>query len=318
MDNSIIRPNVVIKVIISTAFLIAVWEKIDISLIANSLKILRLKYFLGSFICLIITSFLLAIKYKILLSMTKIKRSITELIKINFLCRFYSMFLTSFVGQGVIRWHNTTKGQGEKVEFVVLIIIERISYFFAIIIAIYTSSVFAASLKLNPHLQDFYSILRATAVILISLTILIIWPFPLKKFTWKSPGKNNHNVSRKIMFQLRQASKFLLKSEKRYILKSFIVAIVWQLFFVLRIYFLGVSTGVSYDFNQLCWIASTALIFQSLPISFNGIGVREATYAYLFQLNGLQPEFGVTLGLLIFVQLFITSIVGGIIQLLAE
>jgi hypothetical protein len=61
-------------------------------------------------------------------------------------------------------------------------------------------------------------------------------------------------------------------------------------------------------------MASLVLFLQSIPLSLNGIGLREGAYAYLFSLENLPVEDGVSLGILLFSQIIIISIVGWIIN----
>ena len=53
----------------------------------------------------------------------------------------------------------------------------------------------------------------------------------------------------------------------------------------------------------------------ALPVSFSGLGVREASYAFFFDLMGLGPETGVALGMLFFIQMLLMAFIGGILEI---
>ncbi len=56
--------------------------------------------------------------------------------------------------------------------------------------------------------------------------------------------------------------------------------------------------------------------FSALPVSLNGLGLREGGYLFLFQFIGIGSEKGVAFGLLLFVVIAMDSLVGGLLFLL--
>jgi glycosyltransferase 2 family protein len=56
--------------------------------------------------------------------------------------------------------------------------------------------------------------------------------------------------------------------------------------------------------------------FSALPVSLNGLGLREGGYLFLFQFIGIGSEKGVAFGLLLFVIIALDSLVGGLLFLL--
>ncbi len=56
--------------------------------------------------------------------------------------------------------------------------------------------------------------------------------------------------------------------------------------------------------------------FSALPVSLNGLGLREGGYLFLFQFIGVGSEKGVAFGLLLFVVVALDSLVGGLLFLL--
>ncbi|MGB7951395.1 MAG: lysylphosphatidylglycerol synthase transmembrane domain-containing protein [Candidatus Binatia bacterium] len=58
--------------------------------------------------------------------------------------------------------------------------------------------------------------------------------------------------------------------------------------------------------------------FAALPISLNGIGLREGGYLFLLGLIGISAEKGVAFGLLIFLVVVVDSLIGGLVFLLKK
>jgi glycosyltransferase 2 family protein len=58
--------------------------------------------------------------------------------------------------------------------------------------------------------------------------------------------------------------------------------------------------------------------FAALPVSLNGIGLREGGYLFLLGLIGINPEKGIAFGLLVFLIVVVDSLVGGLLFLVKK
>jgi glycosyltransferase 2 family protein len=58
--------------------------------------------------------------------------------------------------------------------------------------------------------------------------------------------------------------------------------------------------------------------FSALPVSLNGLGLREGGYLYLFQFIGVRSEKGIAFGLLLFAIVAVDSLVGGLLFLVQK
>ena len=58
--------------------------------------------------------------------------------------------------------------------------------------------------------------------------------------------------------------------------------------------------------------------FAALPVSLNGIGLREGGYLFLLGLIGINPEKGIAFGLLLFLIVVVDSLVGGLLFLVKK
>jgi hypothetical protein len=80
---------------------------------------------------------------------------------------------------------------------------------------------------------------------------------------------------------------------------------------------LGIAQAVGIDVPLPCLIAVYGLagLISVLPISFNGIGVREGAYVSLFHFMGIPKETALAFALYWFMVSSLTSLVGGIVML---
>ncbi|MEE9185800.1 MAG: lysylphosphatidylglycerol synthase transmembrane domain-containing protein, partial [Candidatus Binatia bacterium] len=83
-----------------------------------------------------------------------------------------------------------------------------------------------------------------------------------------------------------------------------------------------VILGLSLDF-QIPWSYSFILyplvgIFMAIPVSFNGIGLREGGYLFLLQLIEVGTEKALAFGLLWFVIVVLDGMIGGVVFILRK
>lgn len=300
------------KIAVSTAFLVYIVYIIDGDKFYHDLKSIRPEFYIVSLGILMVNSFILAFKFKVLLTPSGIRQSLLNLVKINFVSRFYALLLTTAVGQGVVRWYRTTKHQKNKLNFLPVLIVERASFLFVVCLFIIVSSRFlvnADSREIGNHLLPF-----AVAGLLGLPGIYLVVFFSFKPGTpKKKPSRNDKSIRDRISAVYRSFSIF--KDQSGVVLVSTGIAFIWHLTYLLRVFFLFAAVSVNTDLFHLCWMASLVLLIQILPVSVNGIGLREGVYAYLFGLAGLPVEKGVLIGTLFFTQMLIASAIGGMIVL---
>jgi len=313
------RHKIIIKIVISFLFLSYILVKVDLSLFAKAFLSIKPEYYFISFLVVIVNSYILALKYKIIMKPSGIYQPLSSLVKINFICRFYSMFLTTAVGQGLIRWHISTKNQKGRSNFLVVMIFERSTFLFALCSAVMISLVFTPGLDVKNISDKIYPLLTVVLLLLLLFFFYInfspFYSFINKAVLW-SKNKTKTIIISKLYEIIKSFS--LYHGESKIMISSLFLAFVWHLLFLLRVYILIISIQVPLGFIQLSWMASLVLLLQALPVSLNGIGLRETAYAFLFRIQDLPPENGVLLGALFFSQMFLMAAIGGVLHLLSK
>jgi hypothetical protein len=75
------------------------------------------------------------------------------------------------------------------------------------------------------------------------------------------------------------------------------------------------ALGIDVSFSLLLVIIPLIYLTEALPISINGLGVRESAFAFFFAMNGLSVEEGVAVSLLIVAERYLLGILGGSLML---
>jgi uncharacterized protein (TIRG00374 family) len=225
------------------------------------------------------------------------------------------MFLTTAIGQSVIRWHFSTKNQEGRLKFVAVMLFERSSFLFVLLLVVMTSLFLVVQPVAKTILHNILPLLIAGL-----LSILLFYFYLNFSAIYNSINRFGSYMERKIPSEkIHSISKFtntfsMYCFKKKILLSGVFLALAWHLFFLLRVYLLAISSEISLNYVQISWMASLVLFVQIIPITLNGIGIRETAYAYLFRIQDLPPEKGVLLGILLFSQMLIISLIGGVLH----
>ena len=79
---------------------------------------------------------------------------------------------------------------------------------------------------------------------------------------------------------------------------------------------LGRALQIDIPFSYCLIIYPLVGVFSALPISLNGIGLREGGYLFMLGIIGITSEKGIAFGLLLFLIVAVDNLLGGIVFLL--
>jgi uncharacterized membrane protein YbhN (UPF0104 family) len=301
---------------ISGLFIGYLFFKVDVTSLAAAMGSIDARLYVISTLIAVFSGIIVAAKYYFLVKGSTISHSLASLVKINFIARFYALFLPSAIGREVVRWIKVTRNKNGKAQFLASIVFERLTFLFVLLLCGMIPLFFYKS---NPEIE----ILRmrvfpiaAIGICLVSVFI-VLYIFPSIRDLIKSLI---FSTLKRIIPKLNVDAYFENYSFKKMnasIFSSILwLSIIWQIFFICRLLVLIKAASVPLGFMDITWIGSLVLLLQTIPISFAGIGLREGAYAYLFSLFNLPPEKGVLIGILFFSQMLIIAAVGGILEFL--
>ena len=292
--------------------------KVQWTPLLHAMRQVDLLLYIASTLLPVAASFFLACKYHLLIRDSIISHSIRYLIKVNFISRFYALFLPAAVGAQAVRWYKVTRNQNGRSFFLAATLFERLTFVFMLLLfgsiplLLYLSHAKIASLRM-----------QILPVLIVSFIIICIavcyFVFPtIHHFV-------NAGIARIISFfwNNRSVTHFLdnfslQKTEPSLLMYMLALSFAWQILFLSRMFVLFKAASIPLNFIDVAWMGSLVLLLQVLPISFAGIGVREGAYAYLLTLYGFQPEKGILIGILFFSQMLILAGIGGVLEALEK
>ncbi|OEF95937.1 lysylphosphatidylglycerol synthase transmembrane domain-containing protein [Desulfuribacillus alkaliarsenatis] len=103
------------------------------------------------------------------------------------------------------------------------------------------------------------------------------------------------------------------KTRKYLLTKLLLASLAFQVCFVWITDLLFRALGIEVNFLYQLGFVAVISAMTMIPISMNGLGVREGTYAYFFATVGIAESISITVSLLFYLSVLICTSIGGII-----
>lgn len=291
--------KLLLRIAISIAILVFFASKIDlketIKLIIHSnyliLTICVLIYLIGQTIC--------AYKWKLISSTIGYRKNLSDYTQYYFIGMFFNLFLPSTIGGDVGKAYYLYKNDlnGRKSTALYTVIAERFTGVAALI--------WIGTLAVLSPVADSIPYFFKISAICLSLGVLIC-PLLLPSFIRKFFKPDN--------WLKRSFLKDILPFWNSTLIFK---CLFWSFLSHLTVIIIHILIGYSINIDSplLYYFAFYPIvtIIGFIPISFNGIGIREGAYIYFLSLIGISRSAGLAFGLLWFAVTVICSLVGGII-----
>ena len=286
--------------------------------INESIKVLskaNLKYFFIAFIFNNLSCIMLTIKWFRLSQPLGIQSNFFDLLGLNYISLFYSIFLPGQGSGELIKGLRLKSKESSHQKVWIPIFIDKTTNLLIMMLIGFIAILMDANLKNNWQL--IFSVLLLTlafsafTIILFSKHSEKIGDF-IKKIIIKTLAL--------IKIESKTVNNFSINYFEEYKKNDLIMleTIVWSFFtklpHIFAIYFLGKSLNLDINFVQSAWLYSIVCIATLLPISFSGLGVREGTLIILLSKIGIQKYTALGFSVLVFTNGLIVGLIGGILE----
>lgn len=293
-----------LKLLITVALLIFLFHKVPVEEVFNTVRNIEVRNFYLSIILFFIYYAFFSIRWKYLLDSQKIKISPLQSYLYIHIAFFFNNFLPSGLGMDVVRSgyaggrKNFEKAFGASLMERVLGMIGMMCIGALAIFSLRTGFI---------YLAIFY-------IFLIFLIFLLYTLLSSLKFEW---------IKKKIIsikfLNLGESLRTFYHAIKIYGKKKGVVGIgilyslLVQITIILINFLLSRSLGINLPFISLIAYIPLITIISLIPVTINGLGMRESAYVFLFSYYGIAREEALSLSLLFFATSVIASLMGGIL-----
>lgn len=232
------------------------------------------------------------------------KMSYWQLVALYYIGYFFNNFLPSGVGGDVVRGYIAGKKLNNLAASYSAVFAERISGILA--------TVFISLIAL-PFVQFHKQVVIPTLLLNIGLwaIVLLFIVLPSERIVKRLFAWLPWKLGEKIAHFAEVLRSY--RSQKKALTAGFIVSILYQGSIILVVALTGYFVGAKLPVQFYLAIVPLVWVISLIPISFNAIGVREASFAYFFGIFGAQKSTGFLVSIIVFGISVAAGIVGGII-----
>lgn len=256
-----------------------------------------------------------AIRWKVLLKAQNVDAKIGFLIKSYMVATFFNHFMPSTVGGDSVRTYDSWRLGENKSKALAVVMVDRFMGLLTLLIFVIIATFFTEKITSQiPNLTLWLILLSAGAV---SIVVFILSP-PLKLFERLTQNKNK--IVKKIgslFYRLGSAfSQFSTKKEA--LVKALGLSILLQANVVFYYFLISEALSFNIDIINFFLIVPLTIFIMMIPISLNGIGLRENALFFFLSFYGIVKSQAVTFAWLEYGMLLVLGILGGIVYALRK
>jgi len=253
-----------------------------------------------------------AVQMRIVLHNVGIQARTWDVLVGNSLSTLYGMVLPGDVAASFAKWSYLSKITGKKSGVFNGIVYNRLMsiapWLIGGVIAVLTCN-FLPTAYLRPTLSVLVGLLVGVAILYSKRLATLVDRLVLRFSGRLLP----HGVHQRIEYVIQSLDAFrqlpLLCHAKVFAISS-VVALLTCVFFSL----MATAAGAHVPLLAVAWVLCMLMVVKQFPISFQGIGVREATLIVLLGTFGVAKQTAFALGMLLFTHVVIFAIVGLVFQ----
>ena len=226
---------------------------------------------------------------------------------------FFNQFLPTIVGGDVVRGMDTAKPCGSLTKSLTIILFERFTGILVLLMLVSTG----IALQIGRFKEVSYWPVFVLGFLVVGMVI----------FLWKE-GIDLAFLERKIPFRIGKAIVHKIstvldilvqfRSHPWPLVKVILLGLALQLLFILHYYLLSIAFSLDLPFSFFMVVIPVIFLLSMLPVSINGIGVRENLFVYFFAKVSVSPEKSLAIAWMAFVMILFYALIGGLIYMLRK
>ena len=285
----------ILKITISVGLILFIWNYVDSQNLFQKLKDIRLPEFIVAAALMYLSIFICGVRYFIFVrDVSSLK--ITKVLNLYFIGHFFNIFVPGYIAGDIVKVYQVGKHGGGKVFLAMTILLERYFGIFAL-----------SSLSLG---LMFYGGVDELLPLQIKITLYILFGGGTLAYIVLLSGA--YRLFNFITFLKTHFSDNLDNFGGQKLLVTFGLSLLNQCIYLTLNYFLALSLNIKLDFSVLAPVVAVTTIISTLPVSFQGLGIREGIFVYLLAQYGVSKEQALLLGILTFVVNALVALLGGI------
>lgn len=293
-----------IKFFLTILFLYLLFENISIPQLLEPFKQVDIKYFFITICIIIFKNFLSAYRWKIILEIISGKVRFHVLLSYYYIGIFFNNFLPTSIGGDIVRAGMLKKHGVDMTSALNSVVVERILGLISLFLLSLLGYVFVSDSIDNNAANYFY------IIIALVFFVFAVIALNISKKGGRRKSKQGETFISKYIHVFS-----LLRIAGRGLWVSFILSLVFQFSIILSIYTVSNALIDTPSIAYFLFGVPIAIIASMLPVTINGLGVRENVFVYMFSIFGLSREQALLCALLWLLLNYFQSIIGYVLFL---
>lgn len=299
------------KLLLTVAILTYLFRTISLEQVVIVLTSASPGLVLAGLMVMFIVHYLTSVQMAVVLRAQSIDLGTLQVFVINLITGFYGLFLPGYLAGGAIRWYFFSMPGGKRAQAAAAIIVNRL-------LEIVMLCLVGICFWLIDHEAD----VAAEALQLMATLGVVLSAAYLASFS-----RGPHTLARRLLRGqwcprlIESKVNKVLDALGRYQGKGIIwhmrllaLCLLRNLIGIAALYVLAAAIDLNVSFWALGWIRSVIRIVLMIPVSFAGLGVREASFVYLLAPLGVASPQALALSLLVFARALLFALVGALLE----
>lgn len=300
----------VLQVLLSLALLLLLLNRVGLQEVVSVLSRLSLAWYVPAFLLFLTNIVIRAYRWFILLHSLNDRPSFGRLLYLYFVGFFANNFIPSGFGGDVVKVVSLRQQYGRGTEALSSVVMDRVTGLLGsslIALGALAWNTLGSTSKVELPGALWYTITIISFGIPLAFALLR-WTNPFSWLKSRLPG-----IGR---LPLYDRFEHLAETVKRYpfpvLLRALAISIPFTIILVLIQYSIARALDVPLPLSIFPLFVPIIALVNALPFTFNGLGVREGVYLFLFVPVGVAPEEALAMSLAFYFLRFGAGLVGGV------
>lgn len=263
---------------------------------------------LGTFLVGIVVK---TFRWQILLAALGINVAGGELVQLNFIGFLFNNILPSGIGGDVVKMYELSKDSHRGAESVNAVFVDRVvglvvAQFMAIVAAVVGHKLISSHILIIT-----IALFVASVIGMWILTQGRLWELILDKARFLSTWQEGRWAER-----IRRLYGAFRGYDRDSLLRATGVSFVFNVLLILANYFVGLALGADISLLYYWIFVPITSVVTMLPVSLNGLGIREMSYVALFTQAGVPEQVAFSMSLSFYAFTVISGLIGGVLYIL--
>lgn len=300
-----------IKILVSASLIIYLLNKTQLAAIWEAARTANLFLIGISFLLHGVGYFSSSYRWQLLLSAQGFDVPVAYLVRSYAIAMFFNNFLPSTIGGDGYRAYDTAKYNIPHLRALATVIVERFLGLFALMVFAVLALALATELTTQVENLWIWSLLTFATM----LTVVWLLFFHSGKVPWLRkildlPGMSL--INKQVMKVTESFAPF--RGKTRVLVWSMLLSLLLQLNVIFHYYLISEALGISIPFVKFLVIIPLSMFIQMVPVSINGIGIRESFYVFfLSNIYGAPIATSMAFSWIAYGMILFLGVLGGVI-----